>query len=85
MKEMPRLPVARVMWKPAPDLQKSAEAWLLCGGAHHSIMSYALKAEHMRDYAEMAGIEFIHINEDIHLDQLRQQLRWNDLAYKLKM
>lgn len=81
--DMPKLPVARVMWKPLPDLQKSAEAWILCGGAHHSVMSYALKAEHIRDFAEIAGIEFIHINDKLDLDQLRQQLRWNDIAYKL--
>lgn len=85
LQNMPKLPVARVMWKPAPDLQRSAEAWILCGGAHHSVMSYALTAENMRDFAEMAGIEFVHINKDTDINQLREQLRWNDLAYKLGM
>jgi L-arabinose isomerase len=83
LQNMPKLPVARVMWKPAPDLQTSAEAWILAGGAHHSVMSYALTAEHMRDFAEIAGIEFVHINKDTNVNQLREQLRWNDLAYKL--
>jgi L-arabinose isomerase len=46
-------------------------------------MSYALTAEHMRDFAEIAGIEFVHINKDTNVNQLREQLRWNDLAYKL--
>jgi len=56
LKDMPKLPVARVMWKPMPNLEVGAEAWILAGGAHHTVMSYSLTAEHMRDFADMMGI-----------------------------
>ncbi len=82
LKDMPKLPVARVMWKPMPDLKTSAEAWILAGGAHHTVMSYALNAEHMRDFAEMAGIEFIHINKDTNINDLKKELMWNDIVWK---
>ena len=36
---LPRLPVARAVWKPAPDLSTSAEAWLTAGGPHHTVLS----------------------------------------------
>ncbi|HLS53699.1 MAG TPA: L-arabinose isomerase [Tissierellaceae bacterium] len=83
LEDMPNLPVARVMWKPLPDLETSAEAWILAGGAHHSVMSYDLTAEHMRDFAEMVGIEFIHINENTNIVELKKELLYNDLAWKL--
>ena len=54
--EMPKLPVAGVLWKPLPCLQTSAEAWIYAGGAHHSVLSYTLTADHMRDFAEIMGI-----------------------------
>ncbi|MEI8200053.1 MAG: L-arabinose isomerase [Eubacteriales bacterium] len=80
---MPKLPVARVMWRPMPDISTGTEAWILSGGAHHNVMSYALTAEHMRDWAEMMSIEFVHINEKTTIPSLRQELRWNDIAWKL--
>ncbi len=82
--DMPKLPVARVMWKPLPDLSTSAEAWILAGGAHHTVMSYQLNAEHMRDFCEIMGIEFIHINKDTTIPQLSKELIWNDIVWKLK-
>lgn len=82
LKDMPKLPVARVMWKPMPDLKTSAEAWILAGGAHHTVMSYSLKAEHIRDFAEMVGVEFIHINKDTDIIELKKELMWNDLVWK---
>ncbi|MBC8588975.1 L-arabinose isomerase [Paratissierella segnis] len=84
LKDMPNLPVARVMWKPLPDLQTAAEAWILSGGAHHTVMSYALTADHMRDFAEMAGIEFIHINKDTNIVDLKKELAYNDILWKFK-
>ena len=84
LKNMPNLPVARVMWKPLPDLQTAAEAWILSGGAHHTVMSYALTADHMRDFAEMAGIEFIHINKDTNIVDLKKELAYNDILWKFK-
>jgi len=79
----PKLPVARVMWKPLPSLSTSAECWLIAGGAHHSVMSYALTAEHMRDFAEMLGIEFVHINKDTTVNELKKELMWNEVAFKV--
>lgn len=81
---MPNLPVASVMWKPLPDLQTAAQAWILAGGAHHTVLSYALNASHMRSLAEMLGIEFIHIHEKTDINELKKELLWNDIAYKLK-
>lgn len=82
--DMPRLPVARVMWKPLPNLSTSAEAWILAGGAHHTVMSYSLNADHLRDFANMMGIEFVHISGGTQLVQLEKELFWNDIAWKLK-
>ena len=81
---MPKLPVAQVMWKPLPDLSTSAEAWILAGGAHHTVLSYQLDAEYLRDFCEMLGIEFIHINKDTTIPQLSKELLWNDVVWKLK-
>ena len=56
-----KLPVAAVLWKPLPDLETAAEAWILAGGAHHSVLSYGLTAEILRHLAEIMDVEFIHI------------------------
>jgi L-arabinose isomerase len=82
--KMPKLPVAATMWKPMPNLEISAEAWILSGGAHHSVLSFDLTADHMRDWAEMMDIEFIHINKDTTINHLKQTLFLADLAWKLK-
>ncbi len=81
--DMPKLPVAGVLWKPLPCLQTSAEAWIYAGGAHHSVLSYSLTADNMRDFAEIMGIEFIHINADTEINEFRKELFYNDVAYKL--
>lgn len=82
--DMPNLPVAGVMWRPEPNLQISAEAWILAGGAHHSVLSFDLTADHMRDFAEMLDIEFVHINKDTDINELKRDLFLADLAWKLK-
>lgn len=82
--DMPRLPVARVMWKPLPDLSTAAEAWILAGGAHHTVLSYQLNAEHMRDFCHMMGIEFIHINRDTKIADLMRELSVNDIIWRFK-
>lgn len=83
--DMPNLPVAGVLWKPMPCLQTSAEAWIYAGGAHHSVLSYSLTADNMRDFAEIMGIEFVHINENTKINEFRKELFYNDIAYKLGM
>lgn len=82
--DMPNLPVARVMWKAMPDLKTGVEAWILAGGAHHTVLSYAVTAEQMEDWAEMMGIEFVHITKDTTISALKQQLLLADLVWKLK-
>jgi L-arabinose isomerase len=81
---MPKLPVARVLWKPQPTMQTGAEAWILAGGAHHTVFSLDITAEHLMDWAEMTGIEFLPINKDTNLMNFRNEIRWNDLIWKLK-
>ncbi len=62
--EMPNLPVARVMWRAMPDLTTGLECWITAGGAHHTVLSYDVTAEQMKDWANMMGIEFVHITKD---------------------
>ncbi len=83
-RKMPKLPVARVLWKPLPNLATSAEAWILAGGAHHTCLSNALTVENLRDFAEIAGIEFVVIDENTNIEQFKKELIYNDIYYKLK-
>ena len=80
---MPKLPVASVLWKPCPDLKTAATAWIYAGGAHHTSFSQALTAEHMADFADMTGTEFVLIDDNCEIGQFRKELRWNDLYYTL--
>jgi L-arabinose isomerase len=80
---LPKLPVARALWLPQPDLRTATTAWILAGGAHHTGFSYALTAEHLEDFAAMAGIEFLRIDQDTKLADFKKELRWNDLYYHL--
>ena len=82
--EMPNLPVARVMWEAAPDLTTGVECWITAGGAHHTVLSYDVTAEQMRDWARMMDIEFVHINKDTTVESLEKDLFLADLAWKLK-
>ena len=83
-KPMPKLPVARVLWKPQPSLRESAEAWILAGGAHHTVLSYAITSEQLSDWAEMAGIEAVLIDKDTSLARFKNELRWSEAAYRLR-
>ena len=82
--EMPNLPVARVMWRAMPDLTTGLECWITAGGAHHTVLSYDVTAEQMKDWANMMGIEFVHITKDTTVEKLEQELFLADLAWKLK-
>jgi L-arabinose isomerase len=79
--EMPRLPVARAVWTPRPNLKTSAAAWIYAGGPHHMAFSQALTADHIADLAEMVGIECLHIDRDTRLGDFKNHLRWNDAYY----
>jgi L-arabinose isomerase len=80
---LPKLPVARVLWKPYPDLQTGCTAWILAGGAHHTSYSQNLTNEHLENFAEMAGIEFVLIGKNTDIYQFKNELRWNDVYYQL--
>ncbi len=80
---LPHLPVARAVWRPAPDLRTSTEAWLTAGGPHHTVLSTALSAEHLDDLAEMTGTELVLIDADTSMRSLRQELRWSQAYHRL--
>ena len=80
---MPNLPVARVMWEAMPNLTTGVECWITAGGAHHTVLSYDVTAEQMKDWANIMGIEYVHIGKDTTVEGLEQQLFLNDLAWKL--
>ena len=82
--EMPNLPVARVMWKAYPNLETGVECWITAGGAHHTVLSYDVSAEMMKDFARMMDIEFVHITKDTTVESLENELFLADLAWKLK-
>jgi L-arabinose isomerase len=79
--KLPKLPVARALWIPQPDLAVGAAAWIYAGGAHHTGFSLALTPEHLEDFAAMAGIEFLLIDRETKLREFKNELRWNDAAY----
>ncbi len=81
--DLPKLPVARVLWKPYPDMNTGCAAWILAGGAHHTGYSQNLTAEHLEDFADMAGIEFTLINRKTDLYSFKNELRWSDVYYQL--
>ena len=81
---LPNLPVARALWIPRPSLKVAAAAWIYAGGAHHTSFSYSVTAEHLRDFTEIANMEFLLINENTRLDEFKDKLRWNDLYYHIK-
>ena len=81
---MPNLPVARVMWKAMPNLTDGVECWITAGGAHHTVLSYDVTAEQMKDWAKMMDIECVHITKDTTVEALEKELFLMDLAWKLK-
>lgn len=79
---LPKLPVARVLWKPYPDMATGCTAWIYAGGAHHTCYSQNLTSEHLEDFAEMAGIELVLIDRDTKLHALKNELRWSEAYYR---
>ena len=80
-KELPKLPVARALWIPKPDFQTAIAAWILAGGAHHTGFSQALTSEYLEDFAEMAGIEYLLIDDSTILSEFKKELKWNEVYY----
>lgn len=81
---MPNLPVARIMWRAMPDLTTGLECWITAGGAHHTVLSYDVTAEQLRDWARIMDIEFVHIGKDSSPEKLEEELRIKDLVWKLR-
>jgi L-arabinose isomerase len=80
---LPRLPVGRAVWKPAPDFATSATAWLTAGGAHHTVMSTAVGAEAFEDYARIAGTELLLIDNSTTIRSFEAEIRANAAYYRL--
>jgi L-arabinose isomerase len=78
---LPKLPVARAVWLPRPNLKVAAAAWIYAGGAHHTGFSQVLTVEHMADFAEIAGIEFLTIDAATQIPDFKNTLRWNEAYY----
>lgn len=78
---LPKLPVARVVWVPKPNLEIGAGAWILAGGAHHTGFSMAVTKEHLEDFAEMADMEFVVIDDNTNISDFKKELRWNEVYY----
>ncbi|GAA3229382.1 L-arabinose isomerase [Actinocorallia longicatena] len=83
LEPLPKLPVARAVWKPLPDLATSAEAWLTAGAPHHTVLTAALGAEELDDLASMVGVELLIINAGTELRRFTQELRWNQAYHRL--
>jgi L-arabinose isomerase len=81
--DMPKLPVASILWNPLPGLKTAAAAWIYAGGAHHTGFSSAINAEFMEDFTSMAGIEYLLIGKQFDLPAFRNELRWNEVYYQL--
>ena len=80
---LPKLPVARAIWAPEPNLKVAATAWIFAGGSHHTALSHALTPEHMQDFADMAGLECLMIDSNTNVADFVKELRWNDMYYHL--
>jgi len=81
--DLPKLPVARALWIPQPNLKVGAAAWIYAGGAHHTAFSQAVTAEFIEDFANMAGIEFLLIDKNTDITSFRKELRWNEMYYMM--
>jgi L-arabinose isomerase len=81
--DLPHLPVARAVWEPAPSLAESAEAWMLAGGSHHTVLTNAVSLETLEDFTRMAGVEHVIIDERTQMRQFRKELQWSAAYHRL--
>ena len=81
---LPKLPVARALWIPKPNLPVAATAWIYAGGAHHTGFSQAVTTEMIENFATMAGVELLVIDDDTNIRAFRQELKWNETYYGLR-
>ena len=81
--DLPKLPVARAVWEPAPSLAVSAETWMLAGGSHHTVLTNSVSREALEDYARIAGVELLVIDESTTSNSFRKELQWSSAYYRL--
>ena len=81
--ELPNLPVARVLWDPKPDMDTAVTSWILAGGAHHTVYTQALTTEFLEDFADIAGIELLVIDDKTSIRQFKDTLNANEAYYHL--
>ncbi|NHI16707.1 L-arabinose isomerase [Microbacterium excoecariae] len=81
--DLPKLPVGRAVWRPEPDLPTSAACWMTAGAAHHTVMTTAVGIDCFRDFAEMAGIELLEIDESTTVNEFRNAMRWNQVYHHI--
>jgi L-arabinose isomerase len=81
--DLPKLPVARALWVPQPDLKIGAGAWIYAGGAHHTAFSQAIDARYLEDFCDIAGIEYLHIGNETNISAFRNELKWNEVYFQL--
>ena len=82
---MPNLPVARLMWRAAPNFKEGTQMWILVGGAHHSTLSFDITEEILEDWSELMGIEHLHIGKESSVKELKQQLKISDLIWRIQV
>jgi L-arabinose isomerase len=80
-KPLAKLPVARAVWKCRPDFPTAAAAWIYAGGAHHTGFSQAVTTEMLEDFAAIAGVELLIIDNDTRLRDFKKELRCNEIYY----
>ena len=83
MADLPKLPVARVLWDCKPSLEEATTAWILAGGAHHTVYSQALTTAYMEDFADIAGIELLVIDDKTSIREFKNTLNANESYYHL--
>ena len=81
--DLPKLPVARGVWIPEPNLKIAATAWISAGGSHHTALSRALKTEHLESFADMAGLEYLLIDNSTTISHFQKEIRWNDVYHHM--
>lgn len=81
--QLPKLPVARVLWRPLPDMKTGCSAWIHAGGAHHTVYSQNLALQHFQDFAALANIELLHIGKDTRLTEFLKEIQWNERYYHI--
>lgn len=83
MGDLPKLPVARVLWDAKPDLEVAATSWILAGGAHHTVYSQVITTEYMEDFADIAGIELLVIDDKTTVRDFKDKINTNEVYYNM--